>query len=172
MLNFVFNQFVQKLFVIKGVCKIQVLLEHLDKFWPQDVHICQVLRVKAQLSHHVQSLERFRKINFKYFIQTFIMNVPLWDNDLLATVKFFAEPLEHLLCHRHQVLVISVSHVKLQTCELWVMGPVDALVPEDSTNFENSFEATDDQLFQIKFGCNSKLEILFQSFRSCQERFG
>jgi len=68
---------------------------------------------------------------------------------------------QHVLCHNHQVLVISIRHIELQACELRVVSSVDPFVSKDSAQLVHSFEATNDQLFQIKFGGNAQLQVLF-----------
>mmetsp|Transcript_13576 Transcript_13576/g.23845 ORF Transcript_13576/g.23845 Transcript_13576/m.23845 type:complete len:261 (+) Transcript_13576:993-1775(+) len=92
--------------------------------------------------------------------------------DLVRTLDCHHHLADHLLGHLHQVIVVSISHVELHSCELRVVCEVNTLIPELATHLVNTLNAAHNQLLQEQFWCNAHVHVLLEVVVMCHERLG
>lgn len=79
--------------------------------------------------------------------------------DFVAATDFLDHFGEHVFSEAKKVIVISISHVKLATGVLRVVGLIDGLISEVFTDFKDSIKAADNKLFQVKLRSNSHVKL-------------
>ncbi|KAL7354378.1 hypothetical protein ACKS0A_10728 [Histoplasma ohiense] len=77
----------------------------------------------------------------------------------IATSDMLYEPRNKFLGHVHDIVDISVCPVELARGEFRVMSEIDALVSELTTQLVNSFQATDNQHFEIKLRSDTQEHV-------------
>src|SRR5215469_5740140 len=70
---------------------------------------------------------------------------------------------QHLLCERHQVVIIGIGLIELQYRELWIVLRRDTLVAKVAINLVNTLEPSDNQPFQVQLRSNTKIKIDVES---------
>ena len=81
------------------------------------------------------------------------------EGDLGASGNVLDHSADHALGHIHQVVHVRVSHVELADGEFWVVGHVDTLVSEDSTDFVDSVETPNDELLEVELRSDTEEEV-------------
>src|SRR6267143_1922343 len=96
--------------------------------------------ISAYSLSHRHSL-KFREVDFVLAV-----------SDNRGTCHFLREVGEELLVQRHQVVVITISLVKLQHGELGVVRRGDTLVAEIAVDLVDEVSTPDNQALQIQHG--------------------
>lgn len=65
--------------------------------------------------------------------------------NLVAAANVVDELGEHVFSELHEVVVVSICHVKFENSELRVVSLIDTLVSEDSSDFVDSVKTSDDE---------------------------
>lgn len=68
--------------------------------------------------------------------------------DDVAAVDLFDHGGKHVLSEIHQVIVVSIGHIKLTSGVLGVMSLIDRLVSEVLADFEDSLKTPNNTLLQ------------------------
>ena len=76
-----------------------------------------------------------------------------------ATREVLDEAFDHHLCDFHQVFHIRIGHVKLANGKLGIVGHIDTLVPEHTTNFVHAIKSADDQLLEVQLRRDTEIQI-------------
>ncbi len=111
-----------------------------------------------QGSDHIQTLPRSAEIN--------LHGLALGAIGVVLNLVTAGDLLDHLrekqLSGLHEVVHISVGLVELTGGELGVVGLINTLVSELTSNLVNSLKTTDNQLLEVKLGSNSHKQIHVQ----------
>ena len=95
------------------------------------------LWVHTQLAHDIKPLEILSKIKLNKIITGRYYNI-------LGPVEVLTDMPEKLLGERHQVTVVSKSHVELKRGELGVVCRIDPFVPKNFAYLVYAIITTDD----------------------------
>ena len=74
-------------------------------------------------------------------------------------LAFFDEAEDEGLGEFHHAGEIGVGLVDLDHGEFWVVGGVDAFVAEVAIDFEDAFDAADEEAFEVEFGADAHEEV-------------
>jgi len=104
--------------------------------------ICYLIKINAGIFLdcviHCQTLKRLTKVDFNTIVR-----------NLCTATYLLCEVTEHRLCQFHHALVIGICLIQLHQCKLWIVAGVNTLITEYTTDFEHSFQTTNNQSLQI-----------------------
>ena len=78
--------------------------------------------------------------------------------------KFFRE--------RHQIILVSISPIKLTSCELWVVSQINTFIAELLANLENTIHASNNQHLQVELWSNSHKKLHVKIVMESLKRLG
>ncbi len=107
--------------------------------------------------HHVDSAPRRSEIDVDNMIW---MSFRIWMmfNDIAAS-EFLDHWRKHILSDVHEIVVISIGHIKLASGIFGVVSLIDGLISEIFADFKHSFKSSYYKLFKVKFWCDSHVQI-------------
>ena len=68
----------------------------------------------------------------------------------------------HLFSEFHQILIICIRHIKLTSCELWIMRVINSLISKILPDLKHPLHATNNQHFQIQLRSDPHIQIKIQ----------
>mmetsp|Transcript_3263 Transcript_3263/g.4493 ORF Transcript_3263/g.4493 Transcript_3263/m.4493 type:complete len:335 (-) Transcript_3263:464-1468(-) len=123
-----------------------------EVFWDLD------LSILFQSLNHRNSLEWRLKVDSLWWL--------FWSINMVLDNVSSSELLDHsrdqLFSHVHEVIVISISHVKFAESEFRIVSHINSLISEDSANFVDSVQTSNNELLQVQLRSNSHKELHLQ----------
>lgn len=114
-----------------------------------------------KLFDHVESLEGRREVDVHDgLVFALAFRVVL---NLVAAGDLLDKTAKHALGQVHEIILIGIGHVKFADAELGVVGHVDAFVTEDTTDFEDSVETTNNELLEVQLRGNAEVKVKVES---------
>mmetsp|Transcript_22206 Transcript_22206/g.33836 ORF Transcript_22206/g.33836 Transcript_22206/m.33836 type:complete len:291 (-) Transcript_22206:502-1374(-) len=107
-----------------------------------------------QSIHHTNPLERRSEINLHLGITRLgrVLN-------LVSPRNILHHSTQHLLGHIHQIIVIRIGLVEFASCEFRIMGEVNSLITELTTNLIHAIQPSYDQHLEVKLRSDTKVQI-------------